>query len=82
MKRLALIHGVNLNMLGHLERAYQKAPYTTHGGIDIRSDEAYEEFIYPILSEMLEVYGPVEYFHCGRRHHQPGRLDPLQLRAA
>jgi hypothetical protein len=54
-----------LNMLGHLERAYQKAPYTQHGGIDIRSDEAYDRFVYPILSEMLEVYGPVEYFHCG-----------------
>jgi len=54
-----------LNMLGHLERAYQKEPYTLHGGIDIRSDEAYEKFVYPILSEMLEVYGPVEFFHCG-----------------
>lgn len=54
-----------LNMLGHLERAYQKAPYTQHGGIDIRSDEAYDRFVYPILSEMLDVYGPVEYFHCG-----------------
>jgi hypothetical protein len=54
-----------LNMLGHLDRAYQKAPYTQHGGIDIRSDETYDRFVYPILSEMLEVYGPVEYFHCG-----------------
>lgn len=54
-----------LNMLGHLGRAYQKEPYTLHGGIDIRSDEAYEQFVYPILEEMLEVYGPVEFFHCG-----------------
>jgi hypothetical protein len=54
-----------LNVLGHLERAYQKPPYTQHGGIDLRSDEAYERFVYPILSETLEVYGPVEYFHCG-----------------
>jgi hypothetical protein len=54
-----------LNMLGHLERAYQKAPSTLHGGIDIRSAEAYGKFVYPILDEMLDVYGPVEYFHCG-----------------
>lgn len=54
-----------LNLLGHLERAYEKPPYTLHGGIDIRSDEAYEKFVYPILSEMLEVYGPIQYFHCG-----------------
>jgi len=54
-----------LNMLGHLDRAYQKEPYTQHGGIDIRSDETYEKFVYPILREMLDVYGPVEYFHCG-----------------
>lgn len=54
-----------LNMLGHLERAYQKPPYTLHGGIDLRSDEAYEKFVYPVLTEMLEVYGPLEYFHCG-----------------
>ncbi len=54
-----------LNMLGHLDRAYKKDPYTQHGGIDIRNDETYEEFVYPILEEMLEVYGPVEYFHCG-----------------
>jgi Glycosyl hydrolase family 20, domain 2 len=54
-----------LNLLGHLERAYEKPPYTQHGGIDLRSDEAYERFVYPILSEMLEVYGPIEYFHCG-----------------
>jgi len=54
-----------LNLLGHLDRSYRKPPYTQHGGIDIRSDEAYEEFVYPILTEMLEVYGAVEYFHCG-----------------
>lgn len=54
-----------LNLLGHLERAYNKPPYTLHGGIDIRSDEAYEKFVYPTLDEMLQVYGPVEYFHCG-----------------
>jgi len=54
-----------LNLLGHVDRSYQKAPYTQHGGLDIRSDETYEKFVYPILSEMLEVYGPVEYFHCG-----------------
>jgi len=54
-----------LNMLGHLDRAYQKEPYTQHGGIDIRSDETYQKFVYPILQEMLDVYGPVEYFHCG-----------------
>ena len=54
-----------LNLLGHLDRGYQKAPYTQHDGIDIRNDETYERFVYPILSEMLEVYGPLEYFHCG-----------------
>jgi hypothetical protein len=54
-----------LNMLGHLDRAYKRDPYTQHGGIDIRSDETYEEFVYPILQEMLDIYGPVEYFHCG-----------------
>ena len=54
-----------LNMLGHLDRAYKKEPYTQHGGIDIRNEATYEKFVYPILSEMLEVYGPVEYFHCG-----------------
>jgi len=54
-----------LNMLGHLDEAYQKAPYTQHGGIDVRSEETYEKFVYPVLSEMLEVYGPIEYFHCG-----------------
>jgi hypothetical protein len=54
-----------LELLGHLERSYQKAPYTQYGGIDIRSEETYKKFVYPILSEMLEVYGPIEYFHCG-----------------
>ncbi|MFB3879675.1 MAG: glycoside hydrolase family 20 zincin-like fold domain-containing protein [Armatimonadota bacterium] len=54
-----------LNMLGHLDRAYKKDPYTQHGGIDIRNDETYDQFVYPILEEMLQVYGPVEYFHCG-----------------
>jgi hypothetical protein len=54
-----------LNMLGHLDRAYQKDPYTQHGGIDIRNDETYDKFVYPILQEMLDVYGPLEYFHCG-----------------
>lgn len=54
-----------LNLLGHLDRGYQKEPYTQHGGIDIRSDETYERFVYPVLREMLEVYGPIEYFHCG-----------------
>jgi hypothetical protein len=54
-----------LNLLGHLDRAYQKDPFTQHGGIDIRRDETYDKFVYPILSEMLDVYGPVEYFHCG-----------------
>jgi hypothetical protein len=54
-----------LNLLGHLERAYKKAPYTQHGGIDLRSDETYDRFVYPILAEMLDVYGPVEFFHCG-----------------
>ena len=54
-----------LNMLGHLDRAYKKDPYTQHGGIDIRTDETYEKFVYPILQETLDIYGPVEYFHCG-----------------
>ena len=54
-----------LELLGHLERAYKKEPYTHEGGIDIRSDAAYEKFVYPLLTEMLDVYGPVEYFHCG-----------------
>ena len=54
-----------LNLLGHLDRGYQKAPYTDHGGIDIRNDETYDQFVYPILSEMLDVYGDIEYFHAG-----------------
>ncbi len=54
-----------LNLLGHLDRGYKKAGCTQHDGIDIRSDEVYEKFVYPILRETLEVYGPVEYFHAG-----------------
>lgn len=54
-----------LNLLGHLDRAYTKDPYTLHGGIDIRTDAAYEHFVFPILNEMLQVYGPIKYFHCG-----------------
>lgn len=54
-----------LNMLGHLERAYEKAPYTDHGGIMIQNEEVYEKFVFPIISEMLEVYGPIKWFHCG-----------------
>ncbi len=54
-----------LNLLGHVDRGYQKVPYTQHGGLDIRNDETYDKFIYPVLFEMLDVYGPVEYFHCG-----------------
>jgi len=54
-----------LNLLGHLERAYQKPPYTEHGGIMIQNDEVYEHFVFPILNEMLEIYGPVRWFHCG-----------------
>ncbi len=54
-----------LNLLGHLDRAYTDARFTAHGGIDIRTDGAYEQFVFPILQEMLDVYGPVEYFHCG-----------------
>ncbi len=54
-----------LNTLAHLDQAYQKPPYTDHGGIAIENPESYDKFVYPILSEMLEVYGPVKYFHCG-----------------
>ncbi|MCC6441819.1 MAG: hypothetical protein IT210_00010 [Armatimonadetes bacterium] len=54
-----------LNMLGHLERAYEKPPYTGHGGIMIQNLESYDKFVFPVLSEMLEIYGPVRYFHCG-----------------
>jgi len=54
-----------LNTLAHLERAYQKAPYTDHDGIMIQNPESYDKFVFPVLSEMLEVYGPVKYFHCG-----------------
>ncbi len=54
-----------LNLLGHLDRGYQKAPYTDHGGLMIQNDETYERFVHPILSEMLDVYGPIQYFHCG-----------------
>ncbi len=64
-RRLGLRPIAYLNLLGHLERAYEKHPCTQHGGIDIRNDEVYEQFVYPILSEMLEVYGPVEFFHGG-----------------
>jgi hypothetical protein len=54
-----------LNLLGHLDRAYQKSPYTDHGGIMVQNEEVYEKFVFPILSEMLEVYGPIKWFHCG-----------------
>ncbi|MBI2301819.1 MAG: family 20 glycosylhydrolase, partial [Armatimonadetes bacterium] len=54
-----------LNLLGHLDRAYQQAPYTDHGGVMVGEDETYEKFVYPILTEMLDAYGPIEYFHCG-----------------
>lgn len=54
-----------LNLLGHLERAYEKPPYTEHGGIMIQNDEVYERFVFPILNKMLEIYGPVKWFHCG-----------------
>jgi hypothetical protein len=54
-----------LNMLGHLERAYEKSPYTDHGGIMIQNEEVYDKFVFPILSEMLEIYGPIKWFHCG-----------------
>ena len=54
-----------LNLLGHLERAYQKPPDTEHGGIMVQNDEVYERFVFPILTEMLEVYGQVKWFHCG-----------------
>ncbi|MCS7191356.1 MAG: beta-N-acetylhexosaminidase, partial [Armatimonadetes bacterium] len=54
-----------LNLLGHLERAYDKPPYTQHGGIMVQNDEVYERFVFPILTEMLEIYGPVKWFHCG-----------------
>lgn len=54
-----------LNMLGHLERAYTKYPYTDHGGIMIQRDDVYNEFVFPILSEMLEIYGSIKWFHCG-----------------
>ncbi len=54
-----------LNMLGHLERAYQKFPYTEQGGIMIQNEGVYKGFIFPILKEMLEIYGPIKWFHCG-----------------
>jgi len=54
-----------LNLLGHLERAYQKPPYTNHGGIMIQDEQVYERFVFPILSEMLDVYGQVRWFHAG-----------------
>jgi hypothetical protein len=54
-----------LNLLGHLDRAYQKPPYTNHGGIMIQDGSVYERFIFPILDEMLDVNGKVRWFHCG-----------------
>ncbi len=54
-----------LNLLGHLERAYQKPPYTAHGGIMIQDEQVYPRFVFPILSEMLEVHGRLRWFHCG-----------------
>jgi hypothetical protein len=54
-----------LNLLGHLERAYQKPPYTNHGGIMIQDEQVYQHFVFPILNEMLEVFGQVRWFHCG-----------------
>lgn len=54
-----------LNLLGHLERAYQKSPYTAHGGIMIQDEQVYPRFVFPILTEMLEIYGKLRWFHCG-----------------
>jgi hypothetical protein len=54
-----------LNLLGHLDSGYQKPPYTDHGGIMIQNDDVYDKFVFPILSEMLGVYGPIKWFHCG-----------------
>jgi len=54
-----------LNSLGHLDSGYQKPPYTDHGGIMIQNDDVYDKFVFPILSEMLEIYGPIKWFHCG-----------------
>jgi len=54
-----------LNLLGHLDRAYQKPPYTNHGGIMIQDEQVYKRFVFPILNEMLEVYGKVRWFHGG-----------------
>jgi hypothetical protein len=54
-----------LNLLGHLDSGYQKPPYTDHGGIMIQNDDVYDKFVFPILSEMLEIYGPIKWFHCG-----------------
>ncbi|MDW8321109.1 MAG: glycoside hydrolase family 20 zincin-like fold domain-containing protein [Armatimonadota bacterium] len=54
-----------LNLLAHLDRAYQKSPYTAHGGIMIQDEQVYPRFVFPVLSEMLEVYGKIRWFHCG-----------------
>ncbi|MEK6793462.1 MAG: glycoside hydrolase family 20 zincin-like fold domain-containing protein [Spirochaetota bacterium] len=54
-----------LNLLGHLESGYQKAPFTANCGIMIQDPEVYDKFVFPIVNEMLDVYGPVKYFHCG-----------------
>ncbi|MCC7491061.1 MAG: family 20 glycosylhydrolase [Fimbriimonadaceae bacterium] len=54
-----------LNLLGHLDRAYTQEPYTGHGGLRIDQEATWSEFVEPILDELLEVYGPLEYFHAG-----------------
>ncbi len=54
-----------LNSLGHLDRAYQLEPYTSHGGLDITRDETYTEFLFPIYEETLSAFGSPPYFHAG-----------------
>jgi len=61
-----------VNMLGHLEgTVYRKSPYTDHGGIMIQNEDVYDKFVFPILEEMLEIYGPIKWFHCGMDEASP-----------
>ncbi|MCS7225092.1 MAG: beta-N-acetylhexosaminidase, partial [Armatimonadetes bacterium] len=68
-----------LNLLAHLERAYEKKEFCEGGGIRIYDPAVYDRFIFPILEEMLKVYGEIKWFHCGMDeanelfHHLQGK---------
>ncbi len=64
-RRLGMEPIAYLNLLAHLERAYRKKEYCTETGLRINDPQVYQSFVFPIVEEMLEVFGEVKFFHCG-----------------